>query len=62
MKLEIAFTSRTPYSGDDDTLNRSTNIEFEIRNERESVLTLVSEFNKFLKMNNFDYAVEISGE
>ena len=56
-KLEISFDGRTPY-GDEDTLSRKVNMEFEIDSE-ESPERLVVEFNKFLFLLGFGESVVI---
>ena len=56
-KLEISFDGRTPY-GDEDTLSRKVNMEFEIDSEQ-SPDQLVFEFNKFLFLLGFDERVVI---
>ncbi len=57
-KLEVSFTARVPYSSDDDHLNRSTNIEFDVEfdNKPEEI---VRQFNKFLVLNDFEFTVRV---
>jgi hypothetical protein len=59
-KLEISFDGRTPY-GDDETLSRKVNMEFEIDSE-ESPERLVVEFNKFLFLLGFGQNVVIEND
>ena len=58
-KLEISFDGRTPY-GDDDTLSRKVNVEFEVDADLGGV-RLINEFNKFLFMLGFEERVKIDG-
>lgn len=55
-KLEISFSTRVPYNSDDDHLNRSSSIEFDVdldSNPQE----IVRQFNKFLALNDFNITV-----
>ena len=55
-KLEITFNARIPYNSDDDQLNRSSNIEFDLdldANPEE----IVRQFNKFLYLNDINVSV-----
>ena len=57
-KLEIGFSARVPYSNDDEHLNRSANIEFDVEldNNPEEI---VRQFNKFLVLNDFEFTVKV---
>jgi hypothetical protein len=57
-KLEINFGARVPYNSDDEHLNRSVNIEFDVEldNNPEEI---VRQFNKFLVLNDFEFVVGV---
>jgi hypothetical protein len=57
-KLEINFSARVPYNSDEDHLNRSANIEFDVEldNNPEEI---VRQFNKFLVLNDFEFVVGV---
>jgi len=57
-KLEINFSARVPYNSDEDHLNRSANIEFDVEldNNPEEI---VRQFNKFLVLNDFEFTVRV---
>lgn len=54
-KLEISFSSRVPYGSDDDHLNRSTSMDFEV--DLSNPGEVVRQFNKFLRLNDIDIIV-----
>jgi hypothetical protein len=57
-KLEINFSARVPYNSDEDHLNRSTSMDFdvELTNNPEEI---VRQFNKFLVLNDFEFTVRV---
>lgn len=54
-KLEISFSSRVPYTSDDDHLNRSTSMDFEL--DLSNPEEVVRQFNKFLRLNDINIIV-----
>ena len=54
-KLEISFSSRVPYNNDDDHLNRSTSMDFDL--DFTDPAEIVRQFNKFLVLNDIDITV-----
>jgi hypothetical protein len=57
-KLEINFSARVPYNSDEDHLNRSTSMDFDVEltsNPEE----IVRQFNKFLVLNDFEFVVGV---
>lgn len=54
-KLEISFSSRIPYSGDDEHLNRSTSMDFDL--DLSNPEEVVRQFNKFLRLNDINIIV-----
>lgn len=54
-KLEISFSSRAPYNSDDDHLNRSTSMDFDI--DLSNPTEVVRQFNKFLRLNDINIIV-----
>jgi hypothetical protein len=57
-KLEISFSARVPYNNDDDHLNRSANIEFDVELDHNPE-EIVRQFNKFLVLNDFEFTVRV---
>jgi hypothetical protein len=57
-KLEISFSARVPYSNDEDHLNRSTSMDFDVELERNPE-EIVRQFNKFLVLNDFEFTVRV---
>jgi len=57
-KLEINFSARVPYNSDEDHLNRSTSMDFDVEldNNPEEI---VRQFNKFLVLNDFEFVVGV---
>lgn len=54
-KLEISFSSRVPYNSDDDHLNRSTSMDYEL--DLSNPDEIVRQFNKFLRLNDINIIV-----
>jgi len=54
-KLEISFSARVPYNSDDDHLNRSTSMDFDL--DLSNPEEVVRQFNKFLRLNDIDIIV-----
>jgi hypothetical protein len=57
-KIEINFSARVPYNSDEDHLNRSTSMDFDVEldNNPEEI---VRQFNKFLVLNDFEFVVGV---
>lgn len=55
-KYEITFSARKPYDSDEDYLNRSTSIEFDVATSNPA--EVVRQFNKFLALNDFQLVVD----
>jgi hypothetical protein len=57
-KIEINFSARVPYNSDEDHLNRSTSMGFDVEldNNPEEI---VRQFNKFLVLNDFEFVVGV---
>jgi hypothetical protein len=54
-KLEISFSARVPYNNDDEHLNRSTSMDFDL--DLSNPEEVVRQFNKFLRLNDIDIIV-----
>jgi hypothetical protein len=54
-KLEISFSSRVPYNNDDEHLNRSTSMDFDL--DLSNPEEVVRQFNKFLSLNDINLTV-----
>jgi hypothetical protein len=54
-KLEISFSARVPYSNDEDHLNRSTSMDFDL--DLSNPEEVVRQFNKFLRLNDINIIV-----
>jgi hypothetical protein len=57
-KLEVSFGVRIPYNSDDEHLNRSANIEFDVELDTNPE-EIVRQFNKFLALNDFEFVVGV---
>ena len=56
-QYEITFSARKPYDSDEDYLNRSTSIEFDVATNNPA--EVVRQFNKFLVLNDFEFTVRV---
>jgi hypothetical protein len=56
-KLEISFSARVPYNNDDEHLNRSTSMDFDL--DLSNPNEVVRQFNKFLRLNDIDINVDV---
>lgn len=55
--LEISFSARVPYNSDDEHLNRSTSMDFDV--DLSNPNEVVRQFNKFLLLNDIDIIVDV---